>query len=221
MRFAYHLLGWSALALAAPPPDPAKSWNPRVQQAPVTQQWQAVEAMKQSLAAQRGSIATQTGHGAAESFFCLAPPAPFSAVSIAAAAFNCDPLPASELDSLIQAAAQREELQPELLQSIAREESAFRPCAVSPKGAMGLMQLMPATATELGVKDPFDPKESIDAGAKLLKKFLSMYRDVPTALGAYNAGPARVNQAGGIPDLFETVKYIQKVLAPLPWMVNK
>ena len=218
MRFVQLTLSWWVLTVAGFPSDSANTGGPKgSQQTVVAQQWQAIETMKESLSAQRESIAKQIGPAATGSFFWLAPPAPIAAASIAAAAYHCDPLPKEELDPLIQAAAQREELQPELLQSIAREESALRPCAVSPKGAMGLMQLMPATAMELGVKDPFDAKESIDAGAKLLKRLLRQYVDLPTALGAYNAGPGRVDRAGGIPDIFETVQYIQRVLAPLPW----
>lgn len=88
----------------------------------------------------------------------------------------------------------------------------------SSKGAMGLMQLMPATAVELGVANAFDPKENVDAGARLLKQLLKMYGgDVSLAVGAFNAGPGKVNQAGGLPDYPETLDYVQKVLSGLPF----
>jgi soluble lytic murein transglycosylase-like protein len=115
-------------------------------------------------------------------------------------------------------AALREDLEPDLLRSVIRQESAARPCAVSSKGAMGLMQLMPATAVELGVGNAFDPKENVDAGARLLKQLLKMYGgDVTLAVGAFNAGPGKVNQAGGLPDYPETLDYVQRVLSGLPF----
>jgi soluble lytic murein transglycosylase-like protein len=78
------------------------------------------------------------------------------------------------------------------------------------------MQLMPATARQLGVEDPFDPRESVDAGAKLLKTLLNTYGSLPLALGAYNAGPSRIDQAGGLPDIDETTNYVMKILSSLP-----
>jgi soluble lytic murein transglycosylase-like protein len=124
---------------------------------------------------------------------------------------------AADLDSLIGAAAQTEQLEPDLLRGVIQQESGARPCAVSPKGAMGLMQLMPATALELGVRDALDPKENVEGGARFLKQLLNMYGgDVSLALGAFNAGPGRVNQAGGVPEIPETVDYVQKILGLLP-----
>jgi soluble lytic murein transglycosylase-like protein len=78
---------------------------------------------------------------------------------------------------------------------------------------------MPATAAQLGVKDPFDPRENLDAGAKFLKQLMSMYEDLPLALGAYNAGPGKVNLAEGVPKIPETLNYVQKILSvlPVPW----
>jgi soluble lytic murein transglycosylase-like protein len=129
---------------------------------------------------------------------------------------DCEPLPAAQLDSLIEGAAKQQDLQPELLRSMVNQESGARPCAVSPKGAMGLMQLMPATAAQLGVKDPFDPQENLNAGAWFVKQLLTTYNDLPLALGAYNAGPARVNAIEGIPAIPETQNYVQKILSSLP-----
>jgi soluble lytic murein transglycosylase-like protein len=94
------------------------------------------------------------------------------------------------------------------------QESAFRPCAVSAKGAEGLMQLMPETAAELGVADPFDPRQNLDGGARFLKQLLDKYKgDLPQALGAYNAGPKTVDESGGVPDLQETREYVDAILA--------
>jgi soluble lytic murein transglycosylase-like protein len=117
-----------------------------------------------------------------------------------------------QVDPLIDQAAEKEGLQSDLLRAVIGQESAFRPCAVSPKGAMGLMQLMPATASWLGVADPFDPGENISSGAKLLKMLLDRYAgNLDLALAAYNAGSAKVDGAGGIPPFAETQKYVPLV----------
>lgn len=199
-------------ALAADPPRPTNPGQPAASAMP-----QAVAAaMAASLAAQRTSIAQQLGQSSSDSFFLLPPPAPGNPPLRPAAASDCAPLPASTLDSLIDDAATREGLQSELLRSLIRQESGFRPCAVSPKGAIGLTQLMPATAAELGVKDPFDPKQSVDGGAKFLKQMLNLFNDLPMALGAYNAGSGRVSESGGVPDIPETRNYVQQILSSLP-----
>jgi len=114
---------------------------------------------------------------------------------------------------LIEAAALKYGLDPELLRCVLLVESGFDPAAVSPKGAMGLAQLMPATARDLGVADPFDPAEAVDGSAFLLAKLLdeSQGRLVP-ALAAYNAGPGAVRRYGGLPPYGETIRYIERVL---------
>jgi soluble lytic murein transglycosylase-like protein len=128
----------------------------------------------------------------------------------------CDALPAGQARSLVQAAATRAGLQAGLLHAVVEQESAFVPCAVSRKGAQGLMQLMPETASGLGVSDPFDPTQNIDAGARYLKQLLVRYGGQLTlALSAYNAGPARVDRAGGIPEIPETMDYVERVLTKL------
>jgi soluble lytic murein transglycosylase-like protein len=208
-------VGAHGLAQDAAPPADSK---PAVEK-PVAVQQQSVAAMQPSLAAQRTSIASQVGDRSSESFFLLGPPSQTGLVPVVASevpASDCEPLPASELDPLIESAAKQEDLQPELLRSMIHQESGARPCAVSPKGAMGLMQLMPATAAQLGVKDPFDPKENLDAGAWFVKQLLTVYKDLPLALGAYNAGPARVNAIDGIPAIPETQEYIRKIMSTLP-----
>ena len=114
--------------------------------------------------------------------------------------------------------SERDGVSPDLLRSVMKQESGFRPCAVSSKGAMGLMQLMPATAEQLGVLDPFDPISNLDGGARFLKQLLGRYGgDVPKALGAYNAGPARVDATGAVPAIPETVDYVRQILSALPF----
>ena len=129
---------------------------------------------------------------------------------------DCGPMAEVELTPMIDAAAQTHSVQPKLLRAVMEQESAYRPCAVSSKGAQGLMQLMPDTSGKLGVEDPFDPKQNIEAGAKYLKELLDKYKgDLPRALGAYNAGPSTVDQAGQVPDIPETRDYVAAILKKL------
>jgi len=172
----------------------------------------AVTAMRMSIARQRAAVTmappeTRNPGAADDSFFTLSWPALGPA---------CDPLPEEKLQPLIQQAAQKEGLEEDLLRAVADQESGFRPCAVSPKGAMGLMQLMPATAQELGVLDPFDPQESLFSGAHFLKQLLTRFGgNTALALGAYNAGAGRVEEAGGVPDIPETRAYVDAILQKL------
>jgi len=108
--------------------------------------------------------------------------------------------------------AQTYSLDPALLKAIAKVESSFNPKAVSPKGALGLMQLMPTTAELVGVSNPFDPLESLKGGALYLKKLLEEFRDLELALAAYNAGPEKVRLYKGIPPYSETQNYVRTVL---------
>ena len=118
---------------------------------------------------------------------------------------------------MVEGAARKAGIDANLLQAVASQESAWRPCAVSVKGAQGLMQLMPATAQELGVRDPFDPAQNLAGGAALLKQLMTRYSgDLNRVLGAYNAGPARVDAAGGIPAIPETMNYVEAILGKLP-----
>jgi hypothetical protein len=102
-------------------------------------------------------------------------------------------------------------ISPKLLAAVAKVESGYHPGAVSPAGAQGLMQLMPATARGLGVHDPFDPQQAINGAAKLLSSHLDEFKSLPLALAAYNAGGGNVHKYGGIPPFAETQAYVPKV----------
>lgn len=115
--------------------------------------------------------------------------------------------------SLVRAAARRYGVDENLVKAVIVVESDSDPTAVSSKGAMGLMQLMPETARDLGVNDPWDPVQNIDAGVRYLRILLDTFNgDVNLALAAYNAGLETVMKYGGIPPLYETRRYISKVL---------
>ena len=113
----------------------------------------------------------------------------------------------------IREIAARHGVAADLVESVIRVESAFNPRAVSNKGAQGLMQLMPRTASSLGVRDVFDPRENIEGGVRHLRYLLGKYPgNVPFALAAYNAGEKAVDHYGGIPPYAETQQYVQKIL---------
>lgn len=117
-----------------------------------------------------------------------------------------------QYDLIIRRIAQKYDVDPELIHSIIRAESNYDSRAVSPKGAVGLMQLMPDTAKEYGVKDRYDPVENIEGGVKYLKELLQTYdQKNDLVLAAYNAGPEAVKKHNGIPPYPETVQYIQRV----------
>ena len=206
---------WLSRAAGESPQEAAR----KAMEASIARQRRAVAAMQVSIEKQRAAAAiavprpdTGTGGTAA-----AVAPAPFFTLSWPALGVECDPLPEIELAPLIQQAAQHEGLDANLLRAVAQQESGFRSCAVSRKGAMGLMQLMPATAQELGVHDPFDPAESLSSGARLLKQLLDRFGgDTALALGAYNAGPGRVEESGGVPQIPETLNYVQQILSKLP-----
>jgi Transglycosylase SLT domain len=118
-----------------------------------------------------------------------------------------------QIAELATAAAHRHGLDPALVSAVVAVESGFQPQAVSPKGAQGLRQLMPRTARELGVADPFDPAANLDGGSRYLSALVARYDgDLQKALAAYNAGMGAVARHGGVPPYAETRRYVQKVL---------
>ena len=120
--------------------------------------------------------------------------------------------PRRAYEALINEAAQQYRLEPGLIRSVMQAESAYNPVAVSRAGAMGLMQLMPDLAVELGVTDPFDPRENIMAGARHLRRLLDIHRgDVTLAVASYNAGESAVARHGAVPPYPETQNYVLRV----------
>jgi soluble lytic murein transglycosylase-like protein len=114
----------------------------------------------------------------------------------------------------IDAAASRHGVDPALLAGLVRQESGFDPGATSPAGAKGLTQLMPGTAAELGVLNPYDPLQALDGGARYLRQQLDRFGgDERLALAAYNAGPGAVQRFGGVPPYDETQRYVERVLS--------
>lgn len=177
------------------------------------------DAMTESLAKQRAALAKQqeavrtqvvrsSAVAAGSAFFTVPWTRPAAMITA-----DCDALPTARIEELISKVAAKEGVKLDLLREVMHRESAFHPCAVSVKGAQGLMQLMPATAMQFGVKDPFDPEQNTSAGARFLKQLLEKYGgDVSLALAAYNAGPATVDKVGGVPENSETKAYVIEIL---------
>ena len=118
------------------------------------------------------------------------------------------------LDRMIEAVAAGHGVDVRLVRAVIQVESAFRPDALSPKGAMGLMQLMPATVIRYAVRDPYEPVDNLNAGVRHLRRLLERY-EVPVALAAYNAGEAAVERYRGIPPYRETIDYVRRVVGLL------
>ncbi len=119
-----------------------------------------------------------------------------------------------DFHAIAEEKARQHNVDPQLVKAVIKAESNWNPSAISPKGALGLMQLMPATATLLGVVNPFDPAENIDGGTRYLKYLLSKFSgNLTLALAAYNAGPKLVERKGAVPSIPETVTYVKRVLA--------
>jgi len=134
-----------------------------------------------------------------------APPEPQEAASATAKA--------PDLEAIVAAASSQHRIDADFIASVIHAESANNPRAVSRKGAQGLMQLMPETASKLGVKDSFDPAANVDGGVRYLRELLLLYNgDMARALAAYNAGPLRVQQYHGVPPYRETRTYVARVI---------
>ena len=174
--------------------------------------WEAPE--EEAAAAERRALLIE----AAMSAPTIGAPAPAAAPVVVAPAVEITAahlrhVPAPLVGSML-AAAKKYELNPLLIDAVARQESGYRVNAVSRVGAIGVMQLMPGTARMLGVRNPRDPHANIDGGARYLRRLLDRFGgDVSLALAAYNAGPARVERAGGIPHIAETQNYVTKIFA--------
>ncbi len=188
------------------------------QQVPDTPKNAAQPAMAGSLEKQRVSITQQVDSligrrtTPAASFFAV-PWIDFPSFLLP----PCDPLPAEQLDKLVGDSSEESGVQSDLIRAVISQESGGRPCAISPKGAQGLMQLMPAVAAQFGVHDPFDPKQNVGAGTKLLKQLLEKYNgDMKLTLAAYNAGSGRVDSEGGVPPIPETINYVIDILSKFP-----
>ena len=131
---------------------------------------------------------------------------------IVAANFRGTLTTAADIDSAIEEAAARHNVDPNLVRAVVKVESNFNPNAVSRKGAMGLMQLMPSTARQLKVNNPFDPEQNVDAGVRHLKQLLESYGgDIKLTLAAYNAGAGAVARSSGVPRYAETQNYVRRI----------
>ena len=204
---AWILLVDAAIAQSPAPPAPA--------QAPPAAAPTMRDLMKAAADKQRAAIAIQRGavQKQASSAGAWLPP---WGVAAGLAQPPCEPIADPAVAPIIEGAAKAHSLQPNLIRAVIEQESGFRPCAVSSTGAEGLMQLMPDTAEQLGVSDPFDAGQNIEAGAKYLKDLIDRYKgDLAQALGAYNAGPGATDQAGGIPAIPETRDYVDAILKKL------
>jgi hypothetical protein len=132
---------------------------------------------------------------------------------LSAPATGKTPRNSEEMSEVINAVSRRHHLDPDLINSVIHAESGFNPRAVSRKGAQGLMQLMPQTASQLGVFNAFDPGANVEGGTKYLRALLERYDfDLIKALAAYNAGPQRVEQFHGVPPYYETQAYVARII---------
>jgi len=181
--------------------------------ADVPDQLKGIELQRASLEKQRAAVRQQAGlkdDSSASETFILLPALPPLAQA------DCPVLDADELDNLIDAAAKKHSVSPRLIRAVMHQESGFRPCAVSVKGAQGLMQLMPATAYQLHVADPFDPVQNVMAGTAFLKRLIDRYKgDLRLALVAYNAGANRADQLTPAQYPLETQGYLANIFAEL------
>jgi hypothetical protein len=121
------------------------------------------------------------------------------------------PVPDGDVGRWIEENASRHELDPRLVQALIQVESGYNARALSSKGAMGLMQLMPATARELAVADPWDPEQNVRGGTSYLRRMIDRFGELDLALAAYNAGPEAVARHAGIPPFDETRAYVSKI----------
>ena len=204
----------------APVSHPASNPSQTLKRAPALVYWSRVEHRWKPVPPPTPSAMKAAKSAAAEvgRYVAAAPPSPVmnTAESEASpdnrAILRGRAMTSRELDSIIEEAARRHDVDPNLVRSLIKVESNFNAHAVSPKGAMGLMQLMPSTARTLNVRNPFDPQQNVDAGVRHLKHLLDDYNgDVKLSLAAYNAGAGAVARSNGVPRNAETLNYVKRI----------
>ncbi len=122
--------------------------------------------------------------------------------------------PGNKYSYIIREKSRKYNIEPSIIKAVITAESNWNPRAISQKGAIGLMQLMPSTARDMQITNPYDPEQNIEAGTKYLRFLLNRFDgDITLALAAYNAGPGKVERSGGIPPITETKKYVKKVIS--------
>jgi hypothetical protein len=199
-------LATSLLALSGP--WLAAQTKPAAPSAPIT----PPSAISEQIASvrQQAGVDMKTPGAIQDPFFTVPWPTPPPLPNLASA--DCDPVPPKDLTTMVNNEAQKQGVKAGLIHAVIDQESGGKACAVSSKGAVGLMQLMPDKAAELGVKNPFDPAQSLEGGVKYLRQLLDKYHgDTSLALGAYNAGENRVDQTGGVPQNPETKNYVESI----------
>ena len=173
----------------------------------------ALEKQRASVRKQAGDWMTVGEPTPSDGFLLPFPRPPESAASNISFHIPCDPMPQAELERIVKTSAERQNVSAKLIRAMIMQESGGRPCAVSSKGAEGLMQLMPDVQREMSVSNPFDPAQSVEGGVRLLRHLLDRYAgDVGRALAAYNAGPGAVDRVGGIPPIEETTNYVNQIV---------
>ena len=177
--------------------------------APVNQE-SALELQRRSVSLQRQSVERQRTAAGAQ--VGEQPPRPFP-LAPAPQGPDCGAVAPLILERIVDRASKAYSVSINLIHAVIRQESGGNPCAISEKGAMGLMQLMPDTAVEMGATQPFDIQQNVTAGTRLLAALMQRYNgDLNRVLGAYNAGTAAVDRAGGPPPFPETTNYIRSIL---------
>jgi soluble lytic murein transglycosylase-like protein len=181
----------------------------------VSKQASSITAMQASIDKQKAAVASQVGAGGPTDSFFSSPWTTPASITPPTLVAPCDAMQQSDLQPIVAEAATKQGLKPELIFAVIKRESASYPCAVSDKGALGLMQLMPDTAQQFGV-DPLDAKQNVSAGSQYLKQLMTRYNgDLKLTLAAYNAGPQRVDTDKKVPDIPETTAYVDAILKDL------
>jgi soluble lytic murein transglycosylase-like protein len=192
------------------PPQAARRKEPPAQPRSGLFYWSASERRWKPVASASGASLRAARSAAAEVSEYLENP--HSGLNIRTTPVGSRTFTQQDIDAAIDQAAARHNVDASLVRAVIKVESNFNPNAVSRKGAMGLMQLMPQTARQLNVANPFDPEQNVDAGVRHLKKLLESYGgDVKLSLAAYNAGQGAVARSSGVPHFAETQKYVRRI----------